>query len=165
MTKLPPYPRYPELQSDRILLRQFIPAEAKNIIDVTFFQRVPAKNEDDVLNMLQKIDERYQSGESIHWGIEDLARKEIIGCCGFYRGFANDSGEIGYFLKEQFRNGGYMSEAVSLMVEFGFNKMKLKKIFAVTAQKNIASQSVLRKNRFVAAALQENGDLVFHLLQ
>lgn len=159
---LPPYSIYPELRSERILLRQLRASEAKNIIDITFFQRVPAKNEDDVVSMLQKIDERYANGESVHWGIEDLQQKEMIGCCGFYRGFANDSGEIGYFLKEKFRNRGYMSEAVKLMVQFGFETMRLKKIFAITAPDNLASQGVLRKNKFIAAGMEENGDLRFH---
>src|ERR1041385_3769026 len=107
----PPFENFPEIVSSRIRLRQFLPDDADRIVDVTFFQRIPAKDAADVVVMLGKIDERYQNGEGIHWGIQDLKTGEYIGCCGFYRGFANDTGEIGYFLKEQFRNKGYMSEA------------------------------------------------------
>ena len=115
--------------------------------------------------MLKKIRERYESGDGIHWGIEDLVTKEIVGTCGFYRGFKNESAEVGYVMKQQFRKSGFMTEAVALAVDFGFKTMCLKTIFALTAQDNLASHAVLRKNGFIAAGIEENGDLKFHLLR
>jgi ribosomal-protein-alanine N-acetyltransferase len=161
----PPFPEFPELKSNRIRLRQLVTSDIPGIMEVSYFNRIQAKSPEEAIEMLGKIHERYTQGNSVHWGIEDMALKEIVGTCGYYRGFENESGEIGYIVKEQHRRGGYMSEAVKLVVDFGFNVMKLKKVFAITAQKNLASQGVLRKNGFIAAGIEENGDLRFHLLR
>jgi ribosomal-protein-alanine N-acetyltransferase len=115
--------------------------------------------------MIGHVRERYLSGDSVHWGIQDLSSGQIVGCCGFYRGFPNETGEVGYKTREGFRRHGYMTEAVSLAVKFGFEELLLKKIIAVTAQKNLPSQGVLRRNGFIAAAIREDGDLVFHKLR
>lgn len=162
---VPPFPQFPELKSDRIRLRQLVASDAAGNLEVSFFNRVQAKNIQEAEEMISKIEERYQAGTSIHWAIEDISLKTIVGTCGFYRGFANESGEIGYIVKEQYRRGGYMSNSVKLLVDFGFNVMKLKSVFAITAQKNLASQGVLRKNGFISAGIEENGDLRFHLLR
>lgn len=158
----PPFNTFPELQSDRILLRKHVPADAPHVTDVTFFMHVPAKDVHEVLEMHQKIEARYQSGESIQWAIVDRTTNTIVGNCGYYRGFADETGEIGYVMKENFRRMGYMSEAVKLIVDFGFDVMKLTEIFATTAPDNIASHGVLLKNGFIAQGLNENDRLRFH---
>ena len=58
-----------------------------------------------------------------------------------------------------------MSEAVRLMLDFGFNEMKLKKIFAITGSSNLASQTVLRKNGFISTSVDEKGDLNFQIVR
>lgn len=160
----PPFEIFPELLSQRILLRELIASDLPENLDITFFNRIPATTLEEGREKQALVQERYLAGDDIHWGIQDRSSGKIVGCCGFYRGFANDAGEIGYAMKEYFRNSGYMSEAVRLLVEFGFGTMQLKKIFAITAQTNLASQSVLRKNGFIAGGIEENGDLRFHIL-
>lgn len=160
-----PFASYPEVRSQKILLREITPADVDNVLELTHFNRIRARDREDALDMMQKVRARYDSGESIHWGIQDLNTGEIVGCCGFYRGFPNETGEVGYMMKESFRRSGYMTEAVRLAVQFGFEQLQLRKVIAVTAQSNLASQGVLRKNGFVAAQIRENGDLVFHRLR
>jgi ribosomal-protein-alanine N-acetyltransferase len=148
-----------------MLLRKHTPADAPHVLDITFFNRIPAKDEHDVLDMFGKIEERYQNGESIQWAIVERSTNIIVGNCGYYRGFADECGEIGYVMKENFRKQGFMSEAVQLIVEFGLREMQLKKVFAVTAAANAASQGVLRKNGFVPAGTQADGNLRFDRLR
>jgi len=162
---LPPYPVYPELKSDRIILKAFVVEDAPHVVEITHFQRIRAKDADEAAEMILKVHERYQQGDGIHWGIVDRSTNEFVGCCGFYRGFPNETGEVGYMMHEKFRRSGFMTEAVSLAVKFGFEEMQLKKIIAITAQKNLASQGVLRRNGFVAAEIRDDGDLVFHRLR
>jgi ribosomal-protein-alanine N-acetyltransferase len=161
----PPFEVYPELRSQRIRLRQLLASDVHSIMEVCYFNRIKAKNEEEALVMIAQIEERYQSGGNIHWVIEDIASGEIVGTCGFYRGFRDETGEVGYTMKEQYRRAGYMTEAVSLVVSFGFQEMKLKKIFANTAPTNFASHGVLRKNGFIEAGIHENGDLRFDLVR
>ena len=115
------------------------------------------------MSILQKIEARYREGDGVNWGIEDVASGTIVGNAGFYRGFANGNAEVGYKMKEQFRNMGYMSEAVALIVRFGFEHMKLNRIFAHTSPVNVASHTVLMKCGFVHSKTLENGDFEFEI--
>ena len=53
--------------------------------------------------------------------------------------------EIGYWLAEKYWNKGIMSEAVKLVTKFGFDKLKLKRIYAFVFCFNKASMRVLEK--------------------
>lgn len=57
--------------------------------------------------------------------------------------------EIGYGTYQEFRNRGFMTEAVSRIVTWAKAQPKVKSIFAATTKENIASYSILEKNGFV----------------
>ncbi len=57
--------------------------------------------------------------------------------------------EIGYGTYEEFRNKGFMTEAVGGMITWARNEPNVKSIFAATDKINIASFSVLIKNNFI----------------
>jgi [ribosomal protein S5]-alanine N-acetyltransferase len=56
--------------------------------------------------------------------------------------------EFGYWLGSKYWGKGIVSEAAGLMLDFGFKKLKLKKIFAKVMKPNIGSVRILEKNRF-----------------
>lgn len=56
--------------------------------------------------------------------------------------------ELGYWLGKKHRRKGIMSEAVMLMLNFGFKKLKLHRIHANVFEGNIASKGVLEKRGF-----------------
>ncbi len=56
--------------------------------------------------------------------------------------------EIGYWLAKKYWNKGIMTEAVKLMANFGFKKLKLERIYAPIFSKNRRSAMVLEKNGF-----------------
>jgi RimJ/RimL family protein N-acetyltransferase len=69
--------------------------------------------------MLEQIDLDYRRGETVHWGIE--IDRQIAGTCGFYRGFANAVGEVGYVLRADFRGRGIMTAAMhAVLTRLGF---------------------------------------------
>jgi ribosomal-protein-alanine N-acetyltransferase len=68
----------------------------------------------------------------LHWGICLMATGEIVGSCGFYRGFSDTIGEIGYLLKGVHRGYGFMTEAVRCVTDFGLRQIGLKQIVAYT---------------------------------
>ena len=62
----------------------------------------------------------------------------------------NRSCSIGYGLaKLKYYNKGYVTEAVKLMLEYGFKNIGMERIFAHTLEQNIGSQRVLEKCGFV----------------
>lgn len=54
--------------------------------------------------------------------------------------------EVSYGLDPAFWGHGYMSEALRLMIDFGFDTLKLKRIYAVCDPQNEASRRLLEKS-------------------
>ncbi|MGF7118890.1 GNAT family N-acetyltransferase [Methanobacterium oryzae] len=59
------------------------------------------------------------------------------------------SAEVGYWLGEEYWGKGITSLALKGIIDYGFNSLKLERIFAVPLENNIGSRRVLEKNGFV----------------
>jgi [ribosomal protein S5]-alanine N-acetyltransferase len=70
---------------------------------------------------------------------------QVIGRAGFHNWYAGHfRAEIGYMLHDEYyRNRGYMTEAVTAIVNYGFRKMGLNRIEAHVGVQNIASLKIL----------------------
>jgi RimJ/RimL family protein N-acetyltransferase len=56
--------------------------------------------------------------------------------------------EIGYWLAEKFWGRGIMTEAVKMVTKFGFNRLRLKRIYANVFPFNKTSMQILRRNGY-----------------
>ena len=75
--------------------------------------------------------------------------KDAIGSCGFnYIDFENDRAEIGYELHSDYWRKGYMKEALTALIEYGFETFSFNRIEAKVDVKNVASQRLLEKMLF-----------------
>jgi ribosomal-protein-alanine N-acetyltransferase len=137
------------MKNHRLLLREIIEADYPHLIEISFYDGVPAQSVQDAKIMNEKIILDVRAGDSFHWVICDLISGEIFGTCGFYRGFQEQTGEIGYVLKASAQGKGIMGEAVGLMLEFGWKQLKLKSIVAFTTNDNQASINLLKKHHFI----------------
>jgi [ribosomal protein S5]-alanine N-acetyltransferase len=74
------------------------------------------------------------------------ADRRALGVCGF-KGAPTLFGsvELGYAIHEDFRGNGYMTEAVSGLVEWAFTHDSCRQVTAETLRNNLASQRVLQK--------------------
>ena len=113
--------------------------------------------------MQAKIDHDYLAGSSIHWGIADAETNIIVGTCGYYRGFANESGELGYVLLPQFRSKGYMNVAMKSAIDFGLKNLELKRIWAATSPDNSAAIKLLEKLNFIKTKIEDE-EIEFELM-
>ena len=69
-----------------------------------------------------------------------------MGVCGFKGGPTPfGSVELGYAIHEDFRNKGYMTEAVHELVKWAFSHEECHQVIAETLRDNFASQRVLQK--------------------
>jgi len=83
--------------------------------------------------------------ESVNFAIDVLG--EVAGGIGFSN-IAGHKAEIGYWLGEQYWNQGIMTDAVKLVVDFGFKELNLRRIIAKVYLPNKASKRVLEKAGF-----------------
>src|SRR5690606_938234 len=60
--------------------------------------------------------------------------------------------ELGYWLAEPFWGQGIISKAIQEMIQYGFAKLPIQRIFARPFGSNLASQRVLEKNGFILEA-------------
>jgi ribosomal-protein-alanine N-acetyltransferase len=155
-TNFPPYKNFPILSSNQIFLRQVINADADEIMEISYYDGMKASDPNEAIEMQKKINQDYLQGNSIHWVIVDAKSFKLVGTCGYYRGFIDNTGELGYVLKPFFEGRGYMSIALKKAIEFGINIIGLKKIIAITEKSNTKSQNVLKRLNFVQEAELDN---------
>ena len=157
---------FPNLESKRLVLRRMDKIDVKEIFamrsDPEIMKYIPrplAKNEEEALEHLALIDSGLEKNEAINWAITIKGSSKLVGIIGFYRTKHEDyRSEIGYILLPEVNGKGIASEAVEIVVEFGFNEMNLHSIEAVIDPENIASEKVLQKNGFVKEGhFKENG--------
>jgi [ribosomal protein S5]-alanine N-acetyltransferase len=146
----PPRPPVPELANERVRLRPVLPADAADIVDISFYDGVAAASPADALAMLALIDADQARGASLHWGICLPGDDAVIGTIGYYRGFAGGVGEVGYVLRAPFRGRGIMTAALELVADHGLRRLGLTAVVAHTDAGNAASIALLRRTGFVA---------------
>lgn len=160
---IPPYNIFPFISGDKISLRQILPADIKDIIEISFYDAIQATTFLQATEMQLKIDKDYNYGNSIHWGIADNTTNKIIGICGYYRGLDKGEGELGCILIPQYRGQGFMTAAMLLAIEFGLNTMKLKRIWAITSQQNKEAIKLLKRLNFVKMADLKDEEIEYEL--
>ncbi len=96
----------------------------------------------------QKINRK--KGSDLVYFIFDKNNSDLIGGIGLHHlDKKNHKAELGYWLTPQRWGEGLTSEAVSLLVDYGFKSLALVRIYAVCFSVNLASKKVLEKNGFI----------------
>lgn len=158
---LPPYNPFPELSAGKVLLREIQDSDIPDIVAISRYDALPAKDVADASAMQAKINQNYLDGHSIHWGIADKTSNRIVGTCGYYRGLAEGAGELGCILLPEFTGKGYMHEALQLAIEFGIQRIGLKRIFAITTRQNAPAIKLLERLGFVKIADLEDDEIEY----
>ncbi len=96
----------------------------------------------------------FANKNGIRWGIVLKENNQLLGSIGFktisHQHFRAD---LGYELHPNFWNKGIMTEAVNMVLDFGFEKMHLHSIEANITPTHLASKKILEKNGFVLEGL------------
>ena len=152
---------FPEIKTERLLLRKMTDADAPEIQFLRsddrvmkYIDREKTKTVEEALAFIQKVNGSIDNNECIMWAIALQDDPDtLIGNIGFWR-IINQHyrSEIGYTLHPDFWNNGIMKEALLAAIDFGFKAMKLHSIEAHINPDNTASGKVLEKTGFVREA-------------
>lgn len=145
---LPPYTIFPELRSEKILLREVKQSDIPLLLEILTYDGKVAETLEEGIEIVQRIHQNYLDGDTVNWVIEELTTHEPIGFIGYYRGFGNGTGELGFILKSAFRGLGFMSPSLRLATEFGINGMELAQVTAITRKENAKAIGVLERTDF-----------------
>ena len=84
--------------------------------------------------------------------IVENSSHSLVGLIGLHRiDHHNGHAELGYFLAKRHWGHGYATEAVRLALEYAFEWLNLRKVYAHVFETNAASIRVLEKNGFTPA--------------
>jgi len=134
------------------------------LMDISFYDAVQATTLEQAIDMNEKINADYENGNSIHWAIVDNHSNNVVGTCGYYRGFDNGRGELGCVLLPEFRGQGFMTAALSLAISFGVKDMGLKQIWAVTDQENEKAIQLLERLGFAQIGEANGSEIEFEFI-
>ena len=143
-------PSVPELADDRVRLRAVAPGDAASIVEISVYDGVQATSEAEASSILARIAADQARGDTLHWGICLPGSDEVVGTIGFYRGFADRVGEVGYVLRSAYRRRGVMTAALGLVADYGLTSLGLAAVVAHTDATNAASIAVLRRAGFAS---------------
>ncbi len=109
------------------------------------------------------------------FAITEIDEDKVIGGISLMKiDYQHKNAELGYWLGKNYRNQGYTTEAIELILRFAFNELKLNRISVRLWEKNSASIKVLKKNKFKKEGLLREAvykfgkwenDLIFAVLK
>lgn len=157
----PNFTPFPEMQTDRLLLRQLTLADAPcvqqlraNEAVMKYINRPLTRTLEEAEGWISIIMEALAKNDGITWCI---CLKETpaahVGSIGLWRiEKENYRAEIGYMLEPSLQGKGIMYEALQKVVDYGFRELKLHSIEAQLDPRNAASSALLKKAGFVQEA-------------
>lgn len=92
---------------------------------------------------------------------------KVVGSIGIFpkEDIHRKNAEIGYWLGEPYHGKGIMTEAVRLIVKYGFETFDIERIYAAPFRNNKASQRVLQKSGFILEAVLRMSIIKYNELQ
>lgn len=151
---------FPILQTERLDL---IEIKQKHLTDifklfsddnVTKFYNINTLTiEKDAQKYLDWFKTRFNEKLGIRWGIALKDKTDIIGTIGFNNFTKNHRANIGYDLQKDYWNNGFISESLTSVIKFGFEKLEINRIEAEVMPGNIYSEKALIKFGFIREGL------------
>jgi ribosomal-protein-alanine N-acetyltransferase len=93
--------------------------------------------------------ERGKKRDSYTFGIELKSEKKIIGSIGVHKiNKFFETATVGYWLGQKYWRQGYGSEALRVILDFAFRKLKLRRLDATIIKENPSSGKLLEKYGF-----------------
>jgi [ribosomal protein S5]-alanine N-acetyltransferase len=159
-----------DIMGNKIFIRFFEDEDAESLLDLhlrngEFFQKYSPTfggdyyKLDSKCNYISNSRKQREEDKAYAFGIYLKDNGALIGDVSLYR-ISRGSLQrclIGYSLDKQHNGSGYMTEAVSLAVEFAFNELKLHRVEAGVMLNNIGSMRVLEKAGFHREGIEQKG--------
>lgn len=144
------------LTTARLVLRPFQPNDAEPLFAIfsepkvmRYWSHAPWASVAQAQELIAKDQQALPAGEHLRLGMEIQGTGELIGMCTLFHLSAQcRRAEIGYGMSSRFWGQGYMHEALTALLEFGFGDLDLNRIEADIDPRNVASARSLERLGF-----------------
>jgi len=150
---MPETPGRPTLQTERLVLRPLVPADAPEVrrlagaaevADTTL--NIPHPYEQGVAeDWIATHAEAFAAGRALTLGVCVRGAGELVGCMGLRIEPRWHRAELGYWIAVEHWGRGYCTEAARAMVDWGFRAGGLHRVYAEHFVRNPASGRVMQK--------------------
>jgi ribosomal-protein-alanine N-acetyltransferase len=137
-----------EIETDRLLLRKFKKEDASDILEYGSCEQT---QEHIMWEGVKALDEAVENIVNYYWsrpGIFAIELKEngkCVGCIDLRLEPEHEKTTFGFILNHNYWNKGYMSEVLSTILEFCFDKLDLNRVEACYFVGNEGSGKVMKK--------------------
>jgi len=163
---------FPQLKTDRLVLRELVPADSLQLFAIRsnaainrFIGRSNEQTMDAINQFIQARKQDRLNGKGLYWAIQLKNTPGLIGtiCCWNFD-YDAATAEIGYELLPTYQGKGIMREAIAKVISFAFNDMLLESITAWLSPQNEPSVKLLERSGFTYSETID-GQLVYKLSQ
>lgn len=149
----------PRLETDRLKLRAIFPQDELGVFTlfsdpdvVKFYEFEVFREPRQAQTLIQQFTQWFQQDQAVRWGIFEGATDQLIGSCCFDTLNRNyQSANLGYCLRREYWGQGFACEAVTAILDHGFQHGilgALNRVQAITVPANLASEKLLKKLGF-----------------
>jgi len=141
-----------KINTDRLILREFkyddlsaVHKYASNPEVVKYFEWGP-NSEKETKEFINKASEAQYKDSRLKYELAVTIDEKLIGGCNITITDKNNrQAFIGYCFNKDYWGQGYATETAEALLDFGFNKLKMHRIFATCDVDNVGSRKVLKK--------------------
>jgi ribosomal-protein-alanine N-acetyltransferase len=146
---------FPTLTTARLVLRELRPEDAADVLVfrgdpyVQRFNSEPLKSVQEAVAFIEELRQGYATEQAIPWAVTLREHNRVIGLFGLHSWSKHHRrAEVGYDLAHAEWGQGIGTEAVRVIVHYGFTQMNLNRIEAATIVDNHESVNLLKKLGF-----------------
>lgn len=149
---------FPFLETERLLLREMAASDAPALFDIysdlqvmRWFGSDPLVSMEDAHKLIEVFAGwRRLANPGARWGMQRKADGKFVGTCGLFKWNRTwKTCVVGYELASSAQGQGFMHEALSTILDWGFKHMDLHRVEAQAHPENLPSIKLLSKLGFV----------------
>lgn len=150
---------FPILETPRLLIRQMTLTDAPSVLFLRsdgevnryiFRKAPPPSTIEDGEDFINRCNQSIAKGENIYWAVSLKSEpQKMVGTLCLWN-FTPDAveAEVGYDLMPHLHGQGLLSEGLPIVLDYGFQKLGVQRIVALTHHANKPSHQLLYKNNF-----------------
>ncbi|MDD3999668.1 MAG: GNAT family N-acetyltransferase [Bacilli bacterium] len=165
---------FPDLRTRRVILRKMRTTDVQDLYEMRkdrrmnlYVDNIIDEDISETIEYFNRMNRGIDSGKWIIWGLELKSEARLIGSLSLWNfNKANTRSELGFSLSFDYHHQGYMTEALSAVIEYAFSTLKLEVLLAYTDIRNQSSVNLLERLNFIKTGeIEETGVLTNRLFQ